>query len=79
MHIVPKDRGVSVNGVIQQEDAPEDLVTAVPVYGVTGSNATVFLGQVLADGPETSFHLNAPAGIRKIVLDPRQTVLTTLK
>jgi hypothetical protein len=65
--------------VIEQNDAPDDLVTAIPVYGVTPANTTVFLGQVLADGPETSFHLTAPAGTRRIVLDPRQTVLTTLK
>jgi aminopeptidase N len=79
VRITPKERGVSVAGVIAQKDAPDDLVTAIPVYGVTATNATVFLGQVLADGPETSFHLNAPAGTRKIVLDPRQTVLSTLK
>lgn len=74
-----KDGSLVIAGVIEQHDAPEDLVTAIPVYGVTASNATVFLGQVLADGPETSFHLNAPAGTRRIVLDPRQTVLSTLK
>ena len=51
----------SVSGFIVQKDAPNDLVTAVPVYGETASNSLVFLGQVLADGPETSFHLNAPA------------------
>ncbi len=79
VRITPKERGVSVAGVIAQKDAPDDLVTAIPVYGVTAANATVFLGQILADGPETSFHLNAPAGTRKIVLDPRQTVLSTLK
>jgi hypothetical protein len=79
VRITPKERSVSVAGVIAQKDAPDDLVTAIPVYGVTATNATVFLGQVLADGPETSFHLNAPAGTRKIVLDPRQTVLSTLK
>jgi hypothetical protein len=79
VRITPKERGVSVAGVIAQKDAPDDLVTSIPVYGVTAANATVFLGQVLADGPETSFHLNAPAGTRKIVLDPRQTVLSTLK
>ncbi|PYX28919.1 MAG: hypothetical protein DMG80_15355 [Acidobacteria bacterium] len=77
--ITPKPAGVSITGVIAQQDATNDLVTAIPVYGVTASNSTVFLGQVLADGPETSFHLNAPAGVRRIVLDPRQTVLTTLK
>jgi hypothetical protein len=79
VRITSKERGVSIAGVIAQKDAPDDLVTAIPVYGVTGANATVFLGQVLADGPETSFHLNAPAGTRKVVLDPRQTVLSTLK
>ena len=79
VRITPKERGVSVAGVIAQKDAPDDLVTAIPVYGVTAAKATVFLGQILADGPETSFHLNAPAGTRKIVLDPRQTVLSTLK
>lgn len=79
VRITAKERGVSIAGVIEQDDSPDDLVTAIPVYGVTATNSTVFLGQVLADGPETSFHLNAPAGIRKIVLDPRQTILTTLK
>ena len=79
VRITPKERGVSIAGVIAQKDAPDDLITAIPVYGVTAANSTVFLGQVLADGPETSFHLNAPAGTRKIVLDPRQTVLSTLK
>ncbi|MFY9562150.1 MAG: M1 family aminopeptidase [Terriglobales bacterium] len=79
VRITPKDRGVSVAGTITQKDAPDNLVTAVPVYGVTGGNSTVLLGLVLADGLETSFRLNAPAGTHKIVLDPRQTVLTTLK
>jgi len=79
VRITPKERGASVAGVIAQKDAPDDLVTAIPVYGVTASNSMIFLGQVLADGPETTFRLNAPAGTRKVVLDPRQTVLTTLK
>jgi hypothetical protein len=79
VRITPKERGVSIAGIIAQKDAPDDLVTAIPVYGITAANATVFLGQVLADGPETAFHLNAPAGTRRIVLDPRQTVLSTLK
>jgi hypothetical protein len=81
VRVTPRDKehGVSIAGVIAQKDAPDDLVTAIPVYGVTATNSTVFLGQVLADGPETSFHFNAPAGTRRIVLDPRQTVLTTLK
>jgi aminopeptidase N len=79
IHIVPKAAGVTVTGVIVQKDAPDDLVTAVPVYGATGANTVVFLGEVLADGAETTFRLSGPANLRKIVLDPKQTVLTSRK
>jgi hypothetical protein len=65
--------------VIVQKDAPDDLVTAVPVYATTAGNAMIFLGEVLADGRETAFHLTAPTAVRKIVLDPMHTILTTLK
>ena len=77
--ITQVERGMKASGRITQRDAPEGLVTAVPVYGVTAGNAKVFLGKVLADGPETPFRLSAPPGTHKIVLDPRQTILTTLK
>jgi Peptidase family M1 domain len=81
IRITPKPgaAGATVQGVIVQKDAPEDLVTAVPVYAVTANNALVFLGEVLADGPETPFHLSAPTGAHKIVLDPNQTILTAPK
>jgi hypothetical protein len=42
-------------------------------------NALTFLGEVLADGQETAFHLPAPHAARKILLDPRQTILTKAK
>jgi len=70
-----KPGGSVVTGTIVQEDAPQDLVTPVPVYAVLGGK-TVLLGQVFADGRETGFHLSAPAGARKVVLDPYQTLLT---
>ncbi len=70
----------TVTGVIVQKDAPDDLVTAVPVYATTSpSNALVFLGEVLADGAETAFRLSALSGARKIVLDPKQTILSSAK
>ena len=70
-----KDGGSAVTGTIVQKDAPQELVTVVPIYAVlAGKN--VLLGQVFADGPETNFHLSAPQGTRKIVLDPYQTLLT---
>ncbi len=70
-----KAGGTAASGKIVQKDAPQELVTVVPVYAVfAGKN--VLLGQVFADGPETTFHFSAPAGTRKVVLDPYQTLLT---
>lgn len=69
----------TVTGMIVQKDAPEDLVTAVPVYANTVGNTLVFLGEVLADGAETAFRLTAPTNAHKIVLDPKQTILTAPK
>jgi Peptidase family M1 domain len=70
----PGGKGTTVSGTILQKDAPEDLVTPVPLYASVGGKL-IFLGRVFADGPETPFHLNAPAATRKIALDPNQTLL----
>ena len=79
VRITEKTGTATISGFIVQKDAPENLVTAVPVFGEGASNKLIFLDEVLADGPETSFHLTAPAGIHKIVLDPYQTILTAPK
>lgn len=75
----PKKGGVSVSGTILQTQASKDLVTSVPLYGVTAGKQPVFLGRVFADGDETSFRLSGPVGTRKVVLDPYATVLTAPK
>jgi hypothetical protein len=75
----PKGAGSVVSGTILQKDAPRDLVTSVPVYAVVVGKQPLLLGRVFADGEESSFHLAAPAGARKIVLDPNETILTTPK
>lgn len=63
-----------VSGVIHQKDAPDDLVTSVPVYAQAGEKFE-YLGRVFAVGEETRFRLRARGG-RKIVLDPFHTILT---
>ena len=68
-----------VTGTILQKDAPQDLLTSVPVYAALGGKQLVLLGRVFADGEESSFRLSAPAGAHKIVLDPYGTVLTSPK
>ena len=79
IRISAKNGVTTVTGMIVQKDAPDDLVTAVPIYATTAANAQIFLGEVLADGPETTFRLTAPADLRKILLDPKQTILSAPK
>ncbi len=64
----------TVTGTLLQKDAPDDLVTPVPLYAFHAGKMTL-LGQVFADGTETAFHLTAPPGVRKILIDPKQTLL----
>jgi hypothetical protein len=79
IRISEKNSVTTVTGVIVQKDAPDDLVTAVPVYATTAAATLIFLGEVLADGAETSFRLIAPSEVRKILLDPMKTILTAPK
>jgi hypothetical protein len=73
-----RQEGILVTGTIVQEHAPDTLVTSVPLYAtVAGKN--IFLGRVFAEGHETSFHISAPTGTRKIVLDPEHTLLSRNK
>jgi hypothetical protein len=79
IHINAKAGVNTVSGLILQKNAPDNLITAIPVYGVAAGNSLVFLGEVLADGPETLFHFNAPEGVHKVVIDPNQTILAASK
>jgi hypothetical protein len=62
---------ITVNGKIRQANAPDTLVTSVPIYTERGE----LLGRVFAEGPETTFRLKAPPGTHKVVLDPYDTIL----
>jgi hypothetical protein len=76
--ITPGNRGTQVSGRILEKDAPDDLVTSIPLYAVLAGKP-IFVARVFADGPETPFHLAVPAGTRKILMDPNGTVLTTFR
>lgn len=73
-----KGSATSVSGILLQKDAPQDLVTPVPLYASRGGKL-IFLARVFADGPETPFHVTTPLGTRKIVIDPNQTLLARPK
>lgn len=57
-----------------QSEAPDSLVTVVPIYAQTPT-ALVFVDRVFADGNETALKLTVPAGTKKLVVDPYETVL----
>jgi hypothetical protein len=67
-----------ISGTILQKDAPDTLVTAVPLYAVVGDKP-VFLRRIFTDGSETPFRITAPVGTRKILIDPEQTLLSRAK
>jgi hypothetical protein len=73
---VAKPNGWSVTGFIRQKDVSNNFVTSVPIYALLPGKATVLLGRVFADGAESSFHFAAPAGTRRLLLDPNGTILT---
>jgi hypothetical protein len=63
------------SGVIHQNFAAKDQVTAVPMYVVEESGKSRFLGFVFADDAETPFTLTAPVGAKDLILDPEGTIL----
>lgn len=65
----------TVSATLRELDAPDDLVTSVPVYGIAG-DSKIYLGRVFAEGQETHITLPVPPGVKRLVLDPYQTVLT---
>jgi len=75
LKLTSRGTGTVVSGTILQKEAPANLVTSVPVYGVVAGKQSL-LGRVFADGEETPFHVMAPAGVHKITLDPNESILT---
>ena len=73
-----KSKSTIVTGTLIQEQAPDTLVTAVPVYASIGGK-NIFLKRIFAEGEETQFRISAPAGTRKLVIDPEQTLLSRAK
>lgn len=70
-----KGKATVVTGTIVQEQAPETLVTAVPLYASVGGK-NIFLKRIFAEGEETQFRISAPAGTSKLIIDPEQTLLS---
>ncbi len=75
VRFAPRAAKSVASGKILLKDAPETMVAPLPIYAVAGRGRPVFAGRVFADGPETEFRLNVPAGTTRLLLDPYGTVL----
>ena len=68
-------KSATATATILQKEAPEQLVTSVPLYAETAAGLKL-VARVFADGPDTKLRINVPKGTRKLVLDPYGTILT---
>jgi hypothetical protein len=75
VRVAPGKTRIKVSGVIREQHAAKDMVTAVPVFSVAADGASRFLAFVFVDEVETEFTLSAPAGTKDLLLDPQGTLL----
>lgn len=76
LHFDRKTSALRASAKLLQKDAPADLVTSVPIYAELPKGELRFVARIFADGDETPFTLTVPAGTRKLVIDPHETILT---
>jgi hypothetical protein len=60
---------------LEQQECPESLVTAVPIFAELADGKRVPLRHVLADGHESQFELEAPAQTQRLLVDPEKKLL----
>ena len=71
------EKGFVVRGKLFQTAVPHSFIAPVPLYANTGAGHLAELGIVVAAGSETNFHFTTQTAPRKIVVDPRMTLLCT--
>jgi len=69
------EKGYVIRGKLFQSDVPRSFLAPVPLYAVSAGSRPVFLGTVIASGPETSFHFMSSPQPQKILIDPQMTLL----
>jgi hypothetical protein len=69
------EKGYLVRGKLFQTGVPRSFLAPVPLYAGSGAGHRVFLGRVIATGPETSFSFVASDAPRRILIDPQMTLL----
>jgi aminopeptidase N len=73
------EKGFLVKGKLYQTGVPRAFIASVPLYASGGAGSRTLLGNVVADGPETSFHFFSRIQPRKLIIDPQMTLLCVPK
>ena len=71
------EKGVLVHGKLFQSGVPNSFITPVPIFSHGAGGQSIFLGTVLTNGPETSFHFLTSTAPHKLLIDPQMTILCT--
>ena len=69
------EKGYQIRGTLYQSGVPRSFIAPVPLYSSAGAGRPVFLGTVIAAGEQTSFSFPSPTDVRKLLIDPRLTLL----
>jgi hypothetical protein len=67
-----------VRGKLKQSEVPENFIVPVPIYAArtgTSESKPLYLGTVIAAGPETSFSFATRVSPKKLLIDPNMTLL----
>jgi len=69
------EKGYQVHGKLYQYSVPPSFIAPVPLYIAGSGNRSVHLGTVMAAGEETPFTFTTQTEPRKILIDPKTTLL----
>jgi Peptidase family M1 domain len=69
------EKGIQIHGKLLQYGVPRSFIAPVPLYAAAGPGRTIYLGTVVTTGEETAFSFNSQVEARKILIDPRMTLL----
>ena len=66
---------VTVTATILQQDAPDTLVTSLPIYAETAAGRKL-VARVFVDVTQTKIRVAVPKDTKKLVIDPDRTILS---
>lgn len=69
------EKGFQIRGKLIQSSVPPSFIAPVPIYVAGAGNRSIHLGTVIAAGEETTFTFITQTEPRKLLIDPKMTLL----